>query len=209
MSKPTPGHPRRLRVSRKGLIRAGVIVALLLLVFLEDGPIRGVIKDLRVHAVLKLMHLLTWLGRGWVLGAEAIALYGIGRWLKRPELKQAGVRCLIAVSVAGAAVQVIKHLVGRPRPRLVDRGIVDWGPSFVSGHDSLPSGHTISAFAMAAVLSAFYPAGQWIWYALAVLVAFTRIYIDAHFPSDVFVGAVLGVLIGVWASRLKRERLKS
>jgi undecaprenyl-diphosphatase len=61
---------------------------------------------------------------------------------------------------------------------------------------------------MAAVLSAFYPAGQWAWYSLAVLVAFTRIYIGAHFASDVFVGAVLGVLIGIWASRLKLEHLK-
>ncbi|MBI3595702.1 MAG: phosphatase PAP2 family protein [Nitrospirae bacterium] len=196
-------------MSRKGLIWTVVIVALLPLVFLEDGLIRSILKDLRVHPLFKLMHILTWFGRGWVLAVEAAVLYVIGRWLKQQKLKQAGGRSLIAVAVAGTVVQVVKHLTGRPRPKLVDTGIMNWGPSFASGHDSFPSGHTISAFAMAAVLSAVYPAGQWIWYSLAVFVAFTRIYIDAHFASDVFVGAVLGVLIGVWASRLKLEYLKS
>jgi undecaprenyl-diphosphatase len=62
---------------------------------------------------------------------------------------------------------------------------------------------------MAAVMTAVYPSGRWIWYSLAVLVAFTRVYIDAHFASDVLAGAVLGVLIGIWASKLKPGYLHS
>lgn len=209
MNKPIPDRPDSSWMGRKAWIWVAVCAVLLPLIFLEDGPIRILLKDLRVHAIFQLMHILTWLGRGWVLIVEAVVLFGIGwRW-RNTKLKQAGALSLIAVTTAGLAVQTIKHLTGRPRPKLVDQGVFNWGPSFESGHDSFPSGHTISAFAMAAVLSYFYPSYQWVWYSLAVLVAFTRVYIDAHFASDVFVSAVLGLLIGFWASRLKLEYLKS
>jgi membrane-associated phospholipid phosphatase len=196
-------------MSRKAWIWVAVCAAILPLIFLEDGPIRILLKDLRVHAIFQLMHILTWIGRGWILMVEAAVLFGIGWWWRNTKLKQAGALNLIALAISGLTVQSIKHLAGRPRPKLTDQGVLDWGPSVQSGHDSFPSGHTISAFAMAAVLSSIYPAGRWIWYSLAVLVAFTRVYIDAHFASDVFVGAVLGVLIGIWVSTLKLGYLKS
>jgi undecaprenyl-diphosphatase len=209
MINPISDCADRLRMSRTGLIWTAMIIALLPLVFLEDGPIRTLLKDHRIHFLFKLMHILTWLGVGWVLAVLAAVLLGIGYLRGNLKLRKAAVLSLIALLVSGLAVQTIKHLIGRPRPRLADQGIVGWGSSFQSGHDSFPSGHALSSFAMAAVLSSFYPGGQWIWYSLAVLVAITRIYIDAHFASDVFVGAVLGVLIGIWASRLKLGYLKS
>jgi undecaprenyl-diphosphatase len=209
MINPFSNCADRLQMTRKGLIWTVIIVVLLPVVFLEDGSIDRVLKDLRAPGLLRLMQILTWLGVGWVQAVVAAVLLGIGYRRDNLKLRKAAVLSLIALAVSGLAVQTLKHLIGRPRPRLADQGIAGWGPSFQSGHDSLPSGHALSSFAMAAVLSAFYPAGQWAWYSLAALVAFTRIYIGAHFASDVFVGAVLGVLIGIWASRLKLEHLKS
>jgi undecaprenyl-diphosphatase len=202
-------RPDFLGMSRKVWIGTAVSILLLPLIFIEDGQIRTVLTDLRVPVLFKLMHILTWIGKGWVLMAAAAILLGIGVRRTDPKLKQAGALGLIALAVSGLAVQTIKHLVGRPRPKLTDQGIVNWGPSLNSGYDSFPSGHTISAFAMAAVMTAVYPSGRWIWYSLAVLVAFTRVYIDAHFASDVLAGAVLGVLIGIRASKLKLGTLKS
>ncbi|MEK6683295.1 MAG: phosphatase PAP2 family protein [Nitrospirota bacterium] len=176
--------------------------------FFLDASIRATLRDFQFPVLLGLMQALTWIGEDWVLIVAALALYGIGRRRKRQRLKQAGALGLIALAASAGVVQVIKHLAGRPRPDLVDRGILNWGPSFERGHDAFPSGHATLAFALAAVLSSVYPSGRWIWYSLAVLVAFTRIYIDVHFASDVFVGAVLGLLIGIWASMLKLERLK-
>ena len=194
---------------RKIWVWAAVCAAILPLIFLGDEPIHSLLIEQRVQPVFQLMAILTWLGQGWLLAAVAIVLFGIGQWRKRPRLRQAAALSLIALLVSGLAVQIVKHLAGRPRPRLVDQGVFSWGPSFQSGHDSFPSGHAISAFTMAAVLSSFYPTGRWIWYSLALLVAFTRVYIGAHFASDVLVGAVLGVWIGIWASTLKRGVLKS
>jgi len=209
MINPISDSADRLWMNRKGLIWTAIIIALLPVIFLEDNLIRTLLKEHRIHVLFKLMHFLTWLGVGWVLAAVAAILLGIGYLRQYSKLIKAAVLSLIALAISGLAVQMIKHLIGRPRPRLVEQGIVSWGPSLQSGHDSLPSGHALSSFAMAAVLSSFYPTGQWVWYSLAVLVAFTRIYIDAHFASDVFVGAVLGVLIGIWASGLKLGFLKS
>lgn len=208
MNKPIPDRSDSSWMGRKAWIWVAVCAAVLPLIFLEDGPIRILLKDLRVHVIFQLMHILTWMGEGWVLMIGAAVLFGIGWGWRNTKLKQPAGLSLIALAVSGLTVQAIKHLAGRPRPRLADHGDFTWGPSFAGGHDSFPSGHTISAFAMAAVLSSFYPSYRWIWYSLAVLVAFTRVYIDAHFASDVFVGAVLGLVIGLRASRLKLEFLK-
>jgi membrane-associated phospholipid phosphatase len=201
-------RPDPFWMKRKIWVWVAVFAAFLPLVFLEDEQIHVLVKAYRVQPLFHLMHLLTWLGVGWVLMVVAIGLFGIGwRWNEK-KFKQAGALGLIALAVSGVAAQAIKHLTGRPRPKLTDQGVFEWGPSFQSGHDSFPSGHAFSAFAMAAVLSSFFPAGRWIWYSLAVLVAFTRVYINAHFASDVFVGAVLGILTGIWASRMRLEYLK-
>ncbi|MBI3611295.1 MAG: phosphatase PAP2 family protein [Nitrospirae bacterium] len=197
------------QTSRKAWIWIAALAILFPLAFIEDGQIRGFLKDLRVQVLYNLMRHLTWLGEGWVLLVVAAVLFGVGLWRREQKLKSAGGSSLVALVTAGLTVQIIKHLAGRPRPGLVDVGVVRWGPSFKSGHNSFPSGHAISAFAMAAVLSSYYPAGRWIWYSTAVLVAFSRVYIDAHFTSDVLAGAVLGMLIGLWASRLRVEFLKS
>lgn len=59
---------------------------------------------------------------------------------------------------------------------------------------SFPSGHTATAFALAAVLSAYYPRGRWLFWSLAMLCATQRVWANAHFPSDVFAAACVGLL---------------
>jgi len=67
----------------------------------------------------------------------------------------------------------------------------------------MPSGHSFSAFCVAEIYGAEY--SRWITYPLAALVAYSRIYNQAHWPSDVLVGSLLGVATGVgvrhWAVR--------
>lgn len=61
---------------------------------------------------------------------------------------------------------------------------------------SFPSGHTAASFA---AVGALYFAGwrRWGWAAaLAVLIAFSRLYLYVHFPSDVLAGAMLGIMLG-------------
>lgn len=61
---------------------------------------------------------------------------------------------------------------------------------------SFPSGHTAGSFAAASALAAFYPEESPPLFAVAGAVGFSRVYLGMHFPSDVLVGAAIGVLIG-------------
>src|SRR4051794_14130873 len=65
---------------------------------------------------------------------------------------------------------------------------------------SFPSGHAASAFT-AAMLLAGGPATPW-WFALASLVAVTRLYTQMHHSSDVVAGAALGLVLGAIARRV-------
>jgi membrane-associated phospholipid phosphatase len=81
----------------------------------------------------------------------------------------------------------------------------DYSDSWFRGHGELvrgigsfPSGHTIAAFSIATIFADRYPKPRWhrwVAYGLAGLVGFSRVPLQAHYPSDVFAGAVLGYTI--------------
>lgn len=74
--------------------------------------------------------------------------------------------------------------------------------SWARSNGSFPSGHTIAAFSIATVMARRYPRERWVKYAaygLATVVGFSRLTLSAHFPSDVFVGGVLGYSISRFA----------
>lgn len=81
---------------------------------------------------------------------------------------------------------LIKAYFARPRPS----GIllkISAQSSF-----SFPSGHAVNAFCLATMLSLFYPRKKIIFFLLATLTAFSRIYNGVHYPGDVLAGALVG-----------------
>ena len=111
---------------------------------------------------------------------------------------------IIAVlAVSGLASQALKHLFGRARPSLIE--LV--GPfhfdvlALKSTYASMPSGHSVSAFAMAVSLGWIVPRLRWPLLILAALVAASRVIISAHYPSDVIAGAALGVACAIMLRR--------
>lgn len=133
---------------------------------------------------------------GILLFLAAGALYGVR------DRGRTFVLFALSVSLAGAAAQVIKHLAGRARPNLVHDtthfygplGMFNEGPAVVT--DSMPSGHTAAAFAMAVALGWRWPRAAGLWYVLACGVGIARTLVDRHFPSDVVLGAWLGTIVG-------------
>jgi undecaprenyl-diphosphatase len=113
-----------------------------------------------------------------------------------------------AVFLAEWVEDVLKNAVARERPCTAIEGI-----RLIAGCPksySLPSGHAISSFAFAiplfyltraylTVLWRIYPLG------LASLIAFSRLYLGVHYPTDVLAGAVLGAGIGILLSILWRR----
>ena len=110
---------------------------------------------------------------------------------------------IVVLAVSGLASQIIKHLFGRARPSLID--LV--GPfhfdmfAFKSTYASMPSGHTVSAFAMAVSLGWMAPRLRWPLLGLAVLIAISRVVISSHYPSDVIAGAGLGTACAILLRR--------
>jgi len=115
---------------------------------------------------------------------------------------------LVVQAVSGTASQVVKHLVGRARPRLIEIA----GPfhfdlfSLKAVLASFPSGHTTTVFAAFGALSLLSPRlGPWV-LLLAVPVAASRIIVGAHYPSDVCGGLFLGLGSALAVARVLARR---
>lgn len=102
------------------------------------------------------------------------------------------------IALSGIAANIIKFLVGRARPRLLLEGIYGFSPVNLAGvYHAFPSGHATTIFALAVVLSHFWPRIRGVWYTAALFVAASRVIINAHFLSDVLTGAFLGASIAI------------
>ena len=95
----------------------------------------------------------------------------------------ATVRLAISAMIAtGLVVETAKVTVNRPRPHGGPRGF----------SSSFPSGHTSGAFALAVILARRWKRMTFAFFAVAATVAFSRIYLEHHYLSDVVVGMVVG-----------------
>ena len=106
-----------------------------------------------------------------------------------------------AVSAAGAAAltgvlvfKVLKKISHRQRPCLLEPHC--WSRVLPPDQFSFPSGHTMTAFSIALVISYFYPGLEGALYFLAASIAVSRVVLGMHFLSDVLAGVVLGVALG-------------
>jgi undecaprenyl-diphosphatase len=132
------------------------------------------------------------LGSGWMLFALVPVFV-----MPRLRAWRARAAWLLAAAVsASAIVSITKALTGRVRPwQALDlartTGIaLPVDPSF-------PSGHAAGSFAVAAfVLTLHRPAGIAL-FAMATLIALSRVALGVHYPTDVIAGAVLGTLLGL------------
>lgn len=165
-------------------------------VFQLDHPLLQFTRSLHVLWVEQIGDQLGHLGSGAGLVIVSGLFLGAGYLARHGSLFRCGLQSLIAHGAAALVVQVMKHLIGRPRPRLMRDGEFLTGPSLQSGLDSFPSGHASASFAVAAVVARRFPPWGWLAYGLAGLIAASRVLRGSHFASDVTAGVVLGVAVG-------------
>jgi len=151
-------------------------------------------NELEIHRLFGFLDpLIDFAGNGATLVAVALTLYVAGRFFSQ-KMCRVGKSLLIGLVSSGIMVQAMKHLIGRARPR-VTADPVFIGPSFRSGYDSFPSGHTTVVFCLAYILSRHFPRYKIAFYMFASVVALDRVEDFAHFPSDILAGAVLGLIV--------------
>ena len=123
-----------------------------------------------------------------------IVLVGYWGWTKWGEAKIA-VPCLaLLIGASDWLGGQLKMLIGRPRPCQVFTHIhelVGCGGAF-----SMPSNHAMNSGTVVGFLVMLYPALGWILWPFLGLIGVSRVYLGAHYVTDVLVGAGLGVLLG-------------
>lgn len=135
-------------------------------------------------------------------------LAGIARLRKNKKWARIFLSMLIACAVAGAAARIVKISVGRARPSVKTEEI--WsGPRLSSKYHAFPSGHTASSTAFfAVVLFVNWRIGL-ACLPIPLLIAGSRIYVGAHYLSDVVAAALLGVLVALLVARLMFREIRN
>lgn len=124
------------------------------------------------------------------------AFYVAGSFLDNSRAKTVAMDAFASSLVsAGMITPALKVAVGRSRPN-EGEGTYQFIP--FGGDHSFPSGHTTQAFSLASVIAEHYDE-RWVdvaSYGIATLVGLARIEQEAHFPSDVVAGAIIGTVVG-------------
>ena len=160
--------------------------------FIQQHQNRGVYDFMRnvsrfgdwpSHVVLGLLLL----GTAWIRGTK--------KW------SRVFLAMLIAMALAGVAGHVIKRTIPRPRPSVHTE--IRWGgPHFSTKYHSFPSGHVGASTAFFGVLFIARRRVGLACLPIPILIGFSRMYIGAHYLSDVVCAAVLGVLCALLVAHL-------
>jgi membrane-associated phospholipid phosphatase len=205
-----PSHSRRAgaarRLARHSLLMAAIVgAAIIALMYVLDAREIGLMPP-RGTASLWPIRILTDFGKSaYVLWLLAGALFAFAiltprlRGTSRSLLLGFGTRLqflFFAVLVPVLSGEIIKWIVGRGRP-FVGGEANPFNFAHFAGTEayaSFPSGHAITSFALAFAVSAVWPQARVAMAVYAVLIAFSRLVLLAHHPSDVVAGALIGVV---------------
>lgn len=149
-------------------------------------------ENMRTDLMTIIMKAITRLGNGaclWIVLAIMFLVIG--------KTRKVGVTSVLALVITFVVVNLgIKNMVARTRPYEVVEGLinlVDKQKDF-----SFPSGHAAHAFAVGVVILILMPRKVGVpIFVIAILMAYSRLYIGVHYPTDVIAGILLGTAIAL------------
>jgi hypothetical protein len=174
-----------------------------------ENQVRSDVSKMHSNSLDKLNGITEHFGRPIYGSILSGLLYSTGLIFKDHYLKETGQMLTEAIIVNGIFTTVLKATLGRARPFTNDPNTdIDFFEfEFETNENSLPSGHTSTAFTIATVLSERLDNifASVTLYSLASLTAYQRIYTDVHWLSDVVMGAALGTFIGLKIVKLHEK----
>ncbi|HUJ22782.1 MAG TPA: phosphatase PAP2 family protein [Bryobacteraceae bacterium] len=135
-------------------------------------------------------------GDGWLWWCCGLAVWASHDPANYRALAAAGLAVLAGIS----NFKILKRAVGRRRPCAIEPHC--WANLLPPDQFSFPSGHSITAFAVAVSFGTFYPSAQPVLLFCATSVAASRVLLGMHFLSDVIVGSGIGAVLGYLAALL-------
>ena len=101
-----------------------------------------------------------------------------------------------SVMLAVCSTGILKVLIGRSRPIIYEalHATVFIPGTFEHMFNSMPSGHTAASFAGLVMIGMLFPRIKWATWTLAIIIGLSRLYVGAHWASDVVFGAFIGML---------------
>ncbi len=207
--KPARLHPRQpwQPAWRQLAIAAVVVVAVFLLaMFFVDAKVTNTVAPNMPRWLISAFDWFTDFGKSawflWPLGILFLALAALPQNLSR--VSQAVLAAImvrvgflfVAIGLPSLFASIVKNMIGRARPGVggsVNPSLFDpfhWAPAYAS----MPSGHATTAFAVLAAFGVLWPRARTVLLIYALLIAFSRIVVNAHYLSDVAAGALVGII---------------
>lgn len=204
---PAKIHPRPTAASLRPLaIKVTVyFAAFLLCMLLLDAPVMRAVGRLPRWIIVPFDEITDFGKSGWFLwplGLLFIALAALPTRLCR--LSQAVLAAVmvrvgflfLAIGVPGLFVTIVKRMIGRARPMV--GGHLDpflFSPfKWTAAYAGLPSGHATTAFSVLVAFGSLFPRWRTEILIYTGLIALSRMVVNAHYPSDVFAGALVGTV---------------
>lgn len=163
------------------------------------------IQDLHRDWLNPVMVFFTAIGEGgfcWIVVSIVLALM--------PRTRKCGLTMMAAMAITFLLGNLLlKNLIARPRPCMIDRSVTLLIP--FPAEYSFPSGHASNSFTAATVIYAFYHRAGAAAFVLAAVIAFSRMYLFVHYPTDILGGILLGMLdacVVLWCVRRWKRNTK-
>ena len=172
--------------------------------FYLDDTVWHFILQHQNRAVRSFMHNVSRFGDWPSHVALGLLLLGIAWWRGSKKWTRVFLSMLLAMAIAGVAGHVIKRTIPRARPSV--KSELRWGgPRFSTKYHAFPSGHVAASTAFFGVLIFARRRIGLACLPIPILIGFSRMYIGAHYLSDVVCAAVLGMLCAaiVWRFLLR------
>ena len=174
-----------------------------------DEEINSAFKNNRSIYTEKLMDIFEPFGNGAFTVPALATVYFLSHFHENEKAKRTALIATESFLITGLYTTVLKYSFGRHRPRTGNSSTSFDGFSTNRNENSFPSGHTSTAFAIATVIANEYektPYIKPISYGIATLPGLSRINYEAHWASDVFLGAALGYFTSKTLLRLHNNK---
>ncbi|MEY2552021.1 MAG: hypothetical protein QOG12_2165 [Verrucomicrobiota bacterium] len=181
---------------------------LLVASFYADGAVRAWMTHNQHPALRDLMNAVSRYGDWPEHVLLGLMLAGIAYWRGRKRWLRIFAAMLLACALAGVAARVVKISTGRSRPHVQTEA--GWnGPRLSPRYNAFPSGHTAASTAFFAALAfASWRIGA-PFLMVPLLIAFSRMYVAAHYLSDVVAAAMIGAMTAYVVVNWKPLRIRN